>query len=763
MKLHHQKIGRLIGVACCVAGGVLGAAHSADAAASKTVAFAPFKDPWSSARERFWDIDDSQYNAFTNVNSGGSGGEYKYSNANVSLSYDPAPGVPYFVGHISASGLKPNFAYQLKLTGKPARGTRGWGLFGDDWSNEQLGYAGRWWCDTSHASQTNFDDSHYSAYYKGAVAGSEHNIYGYLFFGSFVTDQAGSANFDFTGQNSFHVDWKDAQLTSSQKSSTAFVLNPASPFTIQSTTGYGYGVQISPRSRTLWYEYEPGRARNNVQLAAGNYNCRFLLTEESFHNPLSANYGGYWKTVLATEDFAKDANGDYVQGAGGALIPDSNAANDVVFTMGLVSAPANLAAQAGDAQIALSWNSVAGASSYTLKRSLTAGGPYDVVTPGITTTSTLDTAVQNGTTYFYIVTATNNAGEGAASNEANATPQAAPLSAPQNLTASALSNQIDLVWSPVTGATSYSILRGTTSGGPYAPLASDIITTQYTDTTALAGTTYFYVVIAVNGNGQSTPSAQASATVGLNTVSTPVISPNGGTFLGATTVTLSCATTGAQIRYTTNGSAPTSTSTLYSAPITLANSATVKAAAFKSGWQNSATASASFTINRSATFVPVADAHVRNGVYAMTNYGSSSSLLAKTNGSLDTSDIYLRFDLKTLTNINAASIKLRVYGAPTSNAATTLSAYSISNGAWTETGLTWNNRPALVGSKASVTAAGTTRIWYEINLSSYIKSELSAGRRVINLALHLPSNSSRSLTLNSREATAFGPQLVLAF
>src|SRR5687767_3562502 len=83
----------------------------------KTVTFAPFKEPWASARDRFWDIADNQYNAF--VNAIGTSGAYKYSNASVSLTYDPAPSVPYFVGRIQASGLKPNFAYQLKLTGKP--------------------------------------------------------------------------------------------------------------------------------------------------------------------------------------------------------------------------------------------------------------------------------------------------------------------------------------------------------------------------------------------------------------------------------------------------------------------------------------------------------------------------------------------------------------------------------------------------------------------------------------------------------------------
>lgn len=81
------------------------------------------------------------------------------------------------------------------------------------------------------------------------------------------------------------------------------------------------------------------------------------------------------------------------------------------------------------------------------------------------------------------------------------------------------------------------------------------------------------------------------------TVATPTISPNGGTFTSAQSVTLATATSGAEIRYTTNGSEPSGTSTLYSAPFTVGATATVKAKAFKSGMTASATASATFTIN----------------------------------------------------------------------------------------------------------------------------------------------------------------------
>ena len=62
-------------------------------------------------------------------------------------------------------------------------------------------------------------------------------------------------------------------------------------------------------------------------------------------------------------------------------------------------------------------------------------------------------------------------------------------------------------------------------------------------------------------------------------------------------VTMQTATAGASIYYTTNGSSPTQSSTLYTGAITLTSSAVVKAKAFKSGYNASAEASASFTVS----------------------------------------------------------------------------------------------------------------------------------------------------------------------
>jgi len=76
----------------------------------------------------------------------------------------------------------------------------------------------------------------------------------------------------------------------------------------------------------------------------------------------------------------------------------------------------------------------------------------------------------------------------------------------------------------------------------------------------------------------------------------PTISPNAARLPTASTVALASATAGATIRYTTNGSDPTASSPVYSAPFTLSATATVKAQAVASGMTDSAVGSASFTV-----------------------------------------------------------------------------------------------------------------------------------------------------------------------
>ena len=81
---------------------------------------------------------------------------------------------------------------------------------------------------------------------------------------------------------------------------------------------------------------------------------------------------------------------------------------------------------------------------------------------------------------------------------------------PTGLTATPGNAHVALAWTAVTGATSYNVKRGNTTGGPYTTIASPT-TNSYDDTTAVNGTLYFYVVSAVNSAGESGNSTEVSA------------------------------------------------------------------------------------------------------------------------------------------------------------------------------------------------------------------------------------------------------------
>ena len=88
--------------------------------------------------------------------------------------------------------------------------------------------------------------------------------------------------------------------------------------------------------------------------------------------------------------------------------------------------------------------------------------------------------------------------------------------APLNLNALAGDQQVTLTWKAVQNASEYIVLRSTTKGGPYNPIANTTVTgatyETYTDTTVLNDITYFYVVKSVVNGVKSYDSNEASAT-----------------------------------------------------------------------------------------------------------------------------------------------------------------------------------------------------------------------------------------------------------
>ncbi len=177
-----------------------------------------------------------------------------------------------------------------------------------------------------------------------------------------------------------------------------------------------------------------------------------------------------------------------------------------------IPAPTNLTAEADSNEVTLNWTSVEGATSYNIKRGTTSGGEYATI--GTNTTNSAITftdigqigGIENGTTYYYVVSAIVNGIEGPNSIEVSATPmQVIPLP-PTSLIADVGDEYVELRWNPVENATSYNVKRALTIDGEYNDYALNVTSNSFLDTEVTNGDTYYYVV-SVNVGGVESPNS----------------------------------------------------------------------------------------------------------------------------------------------------------------------------------------------------------------------------------------------------------------
>jgi beta-galactosidase len=222
----------------------------------------------------------------------------------------------------------------------------------------------------------------------------------------------------------------------------------------------------------------------------------------------------------------------------------------------LPSAPSGLVATASSSSaITLTWTAVTPPANctisfYNVYRSTTSGftpSSSNEIASGITTASYSDTGLPNLTTYYFVVEAVDGDGTSPASAQVSATTPVTPPcstvpSAPTGATATASSSSvIGLSWTAVTPPanctiSSYSVYRSTTSGftpGSSNLVASGLTVTSYSNTGLASETAYYFVVEALDADGTSAASAQATATtppadfVSIN-AGGPAVSNSGG-------------------------------------------------------------------------------------------------------------------------------------------------------------------------------------------------------------------------------------------
>ncbi|RTE06668.1 DUF7594 domain-containing protein [Paenibacillus whitsoniae] len=159
----------------------------------------------------------------------------------------------------------------------------------------------------------------------------------------------------------------------------------------------------------------------------------------------------------------------------------------------------------------------------------------------------------------------------------------------------------------------------------------------------------------------------------------------------------------------------------------------------------------------STTYSPIADTYVRGGAYASQNFGTETTVEIK-DASGDYQRVgYVKFTATGLTNVTSA--KLRLYGLADSNA--TINVYAVGDDSWTETGINFNNKPAVATLQSTKTVTSTSQ-YYEFDVTNFVQSEVSSGYQIFSFAITGPNTTQNiGVHFNSKENSANKPQLVI--
>jgi len=227
---------------------------------------------------------------------------YEYTQATVTV--ELFLGAETLHGTLTATDLKPNFAYQLKLNGKTDI---------DPAANERIGLTGRWWQEEwdgqawvngrnlnnkGDGSSPNPNDLVYFARRDipdaTSPTGRQYRYTAYLVFDYFITDDGGNASVSFEADDSYHVLWKTAQrgrtdLDGALKSRTFAVTLP--------DPADAYDAAYPQTAVEIFGEWErlPCGA---VTLPPGAYDAQIMLTEESFHG---GGLAGGWAAAMGAD------------------------------------------------------------------------------------------------------------------------------------------------------------------------------------------------------------------------------------------------------------------------------------------------------------------------------------------------------------------------------------------------------------------------------------------------------------------------------
>jgi regulation of enolase protein 1 (concanavalin A-like superfamily) len=229
----------------------------------------------------------------------------------------------------------------------------------------------------------------------------------------------------------------------------------------------------------------------------------------------------------------------------------------------------------------------------------------------------------------------------------------------------------------ISTSTSGASIRYTTDGSTPSETAG----TLYSGPVTVSSTTTLKAIAYESGMSDSAVSS-ATYTISLPQVATPTFNPAGGSFTAAQSVTISTTTSGASIRYTTDGSTPSETAgTLYSGPVAISSTTTLKAIAYESGMSDSVVSSATYTINlpqvAAPTFNPAGGSYSAAQSVTISTTTSGASIRYTTDGSTPSETAGTLYS-GPVTIGSATTLKAIAYESGMSDSSVSSATYTIS-------------------------------------------------------------------------------------
>ena len=322
--------------------------------------------------------------------------------------------------------------------------------------------------------------------------GGTYNTLGTIVLSNTITGTTYTDNSPTNGSTySYSITASNAGGTGAASAAAGVIPLPAAPSSSPSLTAMPGTQQV-----TLSWSAVPSATGYILQVATtpgGPYSYLATVSYLTYTDYGQADNTTYYYVVAATNPGGTSANS-----------PEASATTSP-------APPTALTAIAGNTQVTIGWTAAAAATSYVILRGTASGGPYTTVGTSDGTTFT-DNSLINSATYYYVVESSNANGTGVNSTEVSVTPVDTVPVAPASVTQQTGNRQIVLNWTASSGATGYSILRGTSIGGPYTSIATGVSAITFTDTLLTNGVTYYYVVVATNATGSGAYSSEINAT-----------------------------------------------------------------------------------------------------------------------------------------------------------------------------------------------------------------------------------------------------------